>query len=77
MSLEDDPREREQAFARLSEMARQAGLPIERLAAALRALERAESDTRRMLAREVYGIPEELLDDVLRVRLSELEADDV
>jgi hypothetical protein len=77
MNMEGDPQEREQEYARLAAVARQAGLPIERLAAALRALARAEGETRRMLARDVYGIPEELLDDVLRIRLSDLEVDDV
>jgi hypothetical protein len=76
MIMGEDPREREEEFARLASLARQAGLPIERMAAALRALERAESETRRVLARDVYGIPEELLDDVLRLRLRELEGDD-
>jgi hypothetical protein len=75
--MDGDPQEREREFVRLAAVAREAGMPIERLAAALRALAEAESETRRMLARDVYGIPEELLDDVLRIRLSDLEADDV
>jgi len=75
--MDGDPQGREREMGRLAAVARQAGMPIERLAAALRALAEAESETRRMLARDVYGIPEELLDDVLRLRLSDLEVDDV
>lgn len=33
----------------------------------------AEAEARRLLAREVYGCPPELLDDVVRVRLAEVQ----
>jgi hypothetical protein len=76
MTMEHDPEERAEEMSRLASVARQAGLPIERMAALLRALEQAETDTRRVLARDVYGVPDELLDDVLRLRLRELEVEE-
>lgn len=63
---------REEAYHRLAEAARRVGVPLERLAAALRQVERNESESRRFLAEEVYGVPDSLLDDLVRVRLSDL-----
>ena len=47
--------------------------PLNRLGLDLKLLLHNERETRRFLAREVYGVPDELLDDVLRVRLADLE----
>jgi len=46
---------------------------LKKLAMDLRIVLRNEMATRRLLSREVYGVPDELLDDVLRVRLSDLK----
>jgi len=35
-----------------------------------------ESETRRFLSEEVYGVPDALLDDLLRLRLADLPGDD-
>jgi hypothetical protein len=48
------------------------GMPLERLARAIGEVARSESETRRFLADEVYGVPDDLLDDLVRVRLSDL-----
>lgn len=63
---------REEAYHRLAEAAKRVGVPLERLAAALRRLERNEVESRRFLAEEVYGVPDSLLDDLVRVRLADL-----
>lgn len=63
---------RRDAYERLSRAARRVGLPLERLAGMLRQVARNEAETRRFLSREVYAVPDELLDDLVRVRLAEL-----
>lgn len=63
---------RRDAYRRLSEAARRAGLPLERLAGLLRQVARNEGETRRFLADEVYGVPDEHLDELVRVRLADL-----
>lgn len=63
---------RREAYQRLVDAARRVGLPLERLGSALREVARNEAETRRFLADEVYGVPDELLDDLVRVRLSDL-----
>jgi hypothetical protein len=70
---EEDAARRE-AYRRLGEAARRMGVPIERLAALLRAVARNETETRAFLS-EVYGVPDTLLDDLLRLRLADLEDD--
>jgi 8-oxo-dGTP pyrophosphatase MutT (NUDIX family) len=67
---------RREAYERLSAAARRVGLPLERLGDLLRQVARNETETRRFLAEEVYGVPDPLLDDLLRVRLAELRAGD-
>jgi hypothetical protein len=68
---------RREAYRRLSEAARRIGMPLERLSRALRAVARNETETRRFLADEVYGVPDDLLDDLVRIRLAGLgEGDD-
>lgn len=63
---------RREAYRRLIEAARRMGVPVERLAQNLRAVARNEAETRRFLADEVYGVPDDLLDDLVRVRLVDL-----
>ena len=69
----EDEARRRAALQRLADAARRLGVPRDRLAALLRRLEMNEGETRRFLAEEVYGVPDELLDDLLRVRLEDLE----
>lgn len=64
---------RREAYQRLVSAARRVGVPLERLARALREVARNEEETRRFLAERVYGVPDELLDDMVRLRLEELE----
>jgi hypothetical protein len=63
---------RQEAYRRLAEAARRVGLPRDRLADVLRQVARNEEETRRFLAEEVYGVPDALLDDLLRVHLEDL-----
>jgi hypothetical protein len=67
---------RREAYRRLVDAARRVGLPLERLAGMLRQVARNEETTRRFLASEVYGVPDPLLDDLIRVRLADLARDD-
>lgn len=64
---------RREAYHRLAEAARRIGLPLEQLGSVLRQVARNEVETRRFLAERVYGVPDELLDDLLRVRMAERE----
>lgn len=66
---------RREAYRRLVEAARRAGLSLERLGALLRQVAGNETETRRFLADEVYGVPDALLDDLVRVRLADLARD--
>ena len=63
---------RREAYQRLVNAAKRVGLPLERLARAIGEVARSESETRRFLADEVYGVPDDLLDDLVRVRLKDL-----
>lgn len=69
----DERAARAEAYRRLSAAARRVGLPLGRLGAMLRQVAANEAATRRFLAERVYGVPDDLLDDLLRVRLAELE----
>lgn len=64
---------RRAALERLSAAARRLGLPRERLARLLRQVEANEEATRKLLSEDVYGVPDDLLDDLLRVHLADLE----
>lgn len=66
---------RAEAYARLSAAARRVGVPLERLGSLLRIVARNEAETRRFLADEVYGVNDDMLDDLLRVRLQDLAED--
>lgn len=64
---------RSEAYQRLADAARRVGLSLERLGELLHGLERNEAETRTFLAEQVYGVPDEHLDEYLRVRLADLE----
>ena len=63
---------RREAYQRLVNAAKRVGMPLERLARAIGEVARSESETRRFLADEVYGVPDDRLDDLVRVRLHDL-----
>jgi hypothetical protein len=67
---------RREAYERLVAAFRRAGLPVERLARMLRQVAANEAETRRFLAEEVYGVPDDILDDMVRIRMQELDAED-
>jgi len=48
---------------------------LRRLSTDMRRVLRNETETRRFLAREVYRVPEDWLDEVIRVRLTDLVRD--
>lgn len=64
---------RREAYRRLADAARRVGMPLERLGSLLQQVAGNEDATRRFLANEVYGVPDELLDDLVRVRLQDLD----
>ena len=64
---------RREAYRRLAEAARRVGVPLERLGRMLREVAHNETETRRFLAEEVYGVPDDLLDDLIRVRTEDPE----
>lgn len=68
---QDEQDARRQAYERLSSAARRVGLSLERLSDVLRQVTTNETETRRFLADEVYGVPDEHLDDFLRVRMED------
>jgi hypothetical protein len=65
---------RRQAYERIAGSAARLGVPLERLAALLRQLQTNEAETRRFLA-EIYRVPDDSLDDYLRVRMRDLDDD--
>ncbi len=72
----DTPEEREArqlAYDRLASSARRVGLPLQTLHDLLAKVADNEHSTRRFLAEEVYGVPDRLLDDLIRVRLADLD----
>ena len=72
----EEQRSRREAYQRLVNAAARVGVPLERLRQALHHLEENEAETRRFLSQEVYGVPDDLLDDLVRVRLTDLGSDD-
>lgn len=62
---------RREAYERIAGAAGRMRLPLERLDAALRQLWRNEAETRRFLA-DLYRVPDDSLDDFLRLRLKDL-----
>jgi len=67
---------RREAYERLAGAARRVGMSVERLGEMLRQLLDNETETRRFLAEEVYGVPDEVLDDLLRIRLNDLREEE-
>jgi hypothetical protein len=72
---EEEQAARKEAYRRLVAAARRVGLPLEHLAGMLQKVGTNEDETRRFLAGEVYGVPDALLDDLLRVRMKDLDQD--
>jgi hypothetical protein len=72
----DERAARAEAYRRLADAARRVGMPLEALGDVLRQVAVNETETRRFLAERVYGVPDDLLDDLLRVRLSSLGEED-
>jgi 8-oxo-dGTP pyrophosphatase MutT (NUDIX family) len=72
----DEQAARREAYERLSAAARRVGVSLDRLSDMLRQVTHNEAETRRFLADEVYGVPDSLLDDMVRVRLADLPAED-
>lgn len=71
----EDPAEqaaRREAYQRLVDAARRVGVPADRLSQLLQQVTRNEAETREFLSRQVYGVPDDLLDDLVRVRLKDL-----
>ncbi|HET7274573.1 MAG TPA: hypothetical protein VFI91_05310 [Longimicrobiaceae bacterium] len=68
----EEQAERVAAYERLTRAARRADLPLEKLAGMLRQITANEAEARRFLTEEVYGVSDELLDDLVRVRLEQL-----
>jgi hypothetical protein len=65
---------RQQAYERLAAAFKRMGLPAERLAQMLHQVAGNEMETRRFLSEQVYGVPDDLLDDMVRVRMADLDA---
>lgn len=72
----DEQAARREAYERLAAAARRVGLSLESLGALLRQVSTNETETRRFLSEQVYGVPDEFLDDLLRVRLADAAADE-
>jgi hypothetical protein len=68
--MPEEERARMDAYRRLAAAARRVGMPRERLVSLLRQVAHNQEATRRFLAEHVYGVPDDLLDDLLRVRMS-------
>ena len=65
---------RREAYERIAGAASRMRMPLERLDALLRQLYRNEAETRSFLA-DIYRVPDDALDDYLRLRLKDLEQD--
>jgi hypothetical protein len=68
-----DQAARREAYERLVAAFRRAGVPLERLARMLAQVARNEAETREFLREQVYGVPDDMLDDLVRIRLAELD----
>lgn len=67
----DEEQARREAYRRLADAARRVGLSLESLGGMLRQVATNETETRRFLAEQVYGVPDAQLDALLRARLAE------
>jgi hypothetical protein len=63
---------RREAYQRLVDAARRVGMSVDQLGGLLKQVNTNEEKTRRFLSSEVYGVPDDLLDDLVRVRLKDL-----
>ncbi len=63
---------RREAYQRLVNAARRVGMSVNQLGGLLKQVNTNEEETRRFLSSEVYGVPDDLLDDLVRVRLKDL-----
>jgi hypothetical protein len=70
----EERQDRRDAYERIAGSASRLGLPLERLAAMLRQLAANETETRRFLS-EIYHVPDDSLDDYVRIRMKDLEAE--
>ena len=70
---EEEQAARHDAYERLAAAFKRAGLPSERLAQMLRQVASNETETRRFLAEQVYGVPDAILDDMVRIRMADLD----
>ncbi|CAN5818081.1 hypothetical protein BH23GEM6_BH23GEM6_08460 [soil metagenome] len=71
----EEQRARREAYQRLVDAARRVGVPVDQLGGMLRQVNRNEEETRSFLSKEVYGVPDDLLDDLVRVRLKDLASE--
>ena len=69
----DEQAARRAAYQRLVDAAQRIGLPLAHLRAGLEQVAHNEAETRRFLAEDVYGVPDDLLDDMVRVRFADLD----
>lgn len=71
-SREDEAGERAEAYSRLLDAARTAGVNLDRLHSMLRQVADNEAATREFLRDTVYGAPDDFIDDLIRLRVAEL-----
>jgi hypothetical protein len=69
----DEQEARREAYRRLADAARRVGLSLENRSGMLRQVTHNEVETRKFLADQVYGVPDEYLDDFLRTRMEDAE----
>jgi hypothetical protein len=67
----EEQKARREAYERLAAASRRVGFTLERLHEMLAKVAANEIETRRFLADEVYRVDDDLLDDLLRVRMAE------
>jgi hypothetical protein len=69
----DEQVARREAYQRLVNAAQRMGVPLAKLRDGIQQVAHNETETRRFLSDEVYGVPDDLLDDMVRIRFAELE----
>ncbi|HET7229070.1 MAG TPA: hypothetical protein VFJ16_03675 [Longimicrobium sp.] len=72
---DDERQARREAYERIAGAAGRMRVPLERLDALLHQLYHNEAETRRFLA-DLYNVPDDSLDDFLRLRLKDLAEDE-
>jgi hypothetical protein len=68
----DEEKERREAYMRLVYSAKRVGISLAELHNMLGQVAANEAATRQFLADEVYGVPDDLLDDLVRVHMEDL-----